>query len=70
MVFVTGLPDTIFNKCLFFPVAKAITTGEAAELIYNEVELRFGPPEGIVSDRGSAFTSTFWPKLYYISRLA
>lgn len=85
MDFVTGLPQAIFNGNLvdailvvvdrftkwsmFFPVSTTMTAGELAELIHNEVELRFGPPEGIVSDRGSVFTSKFWSKLCYISKV-
>lgn len=83
MDFVTGLPPTIhidrqvdailvivdrFTKwSLFFPVSSTITAGELAELFHNHVELRFGPPEGVVSDRGSLFTSKFWSNLCYLS---
>lgn len=85
MDFITGLPEAMFNKtpvdailvivdrfskwCLFLPVSKTITAVELAELFHNEVELRYGPPEGIVSDRGSLFTSKFWSRLCYISRV-
>jgi transposase InsO family protein len=33
------------------------------------VELQFGPPNGIVSDRGPIFTSNFWSKLCYHSHI-
>jgi transposase InsO family protein len=85
MDFITGLPETVFNKSpvdailvivdrftkwsLFLPVSKTITAAELAELFHNEVELRYGPPEGIVSDRGSVFTSKFWSRLCFISRV-
>lgn len=85
MDFVTGLPPTLhdsklvdailvivdrFTKwSLFFPVSSTITAGELAELFHNSVELRFGPPEGIISDRGSLFTSKFWSNLCYLSRV-
>ena len=81
MDFITGLPPTIqsgtlvdailvvvdrFTKwSLFFAVPSTITSAELAELFHTEVELRFGPPDGIVSDRGAIFTSKFWSKLCY-----
>jgi hypothetical protein len=83
MDFVTGLPlityegkpvnailviiDRFTKWSLFLAVPTTITAAELAELFYNHVELRFGPPEGIVSDRGSLFTSKFWSNLCYLS---
>ncbi|KAL2695022.1 hypothetical protein AAEP93_005845, partial [Penicillium crustosum] len=85
MDFITGLPQSIwkgkivdailvvvdrFSKwCLFFPVSTTMDAAELAELFHEEVELRFGPPNGIVSDRGSVFTSRFWSKLCYLSKV-
>ncbi|KAF4332523.1 gag polymerase env poly [Fusarium beomiforme] len=85
MDFITGLPPVIqqgkyvdsilvivdrFTKyCFFFPVSKEIGASELATLFHEEIELRYGPPEGIVSDRGSVFTSAFWSELCYASRV-
>ena len=85
MDFITGLPQSIwkgrivdailvivdrFSKwCLFFPVSTTMDASELAELFHQEVELRYGPPNGIVSDRGSVFTSRFWSKLCYLSKV-
>lgn len=85
MDFITGLPEAIFQLetvdailvvvdrftkyCLFFPVSKTINAAELAELFHNKVELKFGPPDGIVSDRGSVFTSKFWSKLCFLSHV-
>jgi hypothetical protein len=85
MDFVTGLPPTTYNGkpvdailvivdrftkwSLFLAVSTTITAAELAELFHNHIELRFGPPEGIVSDRGSLFTSKFWSNLCYLSRV-
>ncbi|OQE16552.1 hypothetical protein PENFLA_c027G03970 [Penicillium flavigenum] len=85
MDFITGLPQSIwkgkivdailvivdrFSKwCLFSPVSTTMDASELAELFYHNVELRFGPPNGIVSDRGSVFTSRFWSKLCYMSQV-
>ena len=85
MDFITGIPPTIFKKqrvdailvivdrftkyCLFYPVSTTMNSAELAELFHTEVELRYGPPDGIVSDRGSVFTSKFWSKLCFISKI-
>lgn len=85
MDFITGLPETIFKNeivdsiwvvvdrfskwSLFFPVSTTINAAKLAELFHNYVELRFGPPNGIVSDRGPIFTSKFWSNLCYLSHI-
>ena len=60
-----------FTKMMHcFAVNKTITSQELAMLFYNEIEYRRGvkAPEGVVSNRGSIFTSQFWSDLYYISQ--
>ena len=80
MDFITGLPVTIHEKrevdsilvivdrfskfVRFFPVHTTMTASDLAELYHNEIELQYGPQEGIVSDRGSLFTSKFWTRLF------
>lgn len=53
----------------FFAVNCTITSQELAELIHQEIELKYGIPNGCVSDRGSVFTSQFWSDLCYINRV-
>ena len=85
MDFITGLPEVIYNgrfvdsifvvvdrytkMCRFFPVSTSINAADLAELFHNEIELKYGPPDGIVSDRGPIFTSEFWSQLCYISKI-
>jgi transposase InsO family protein len=85
MDFVTGLPevhyqgrdvdailvvvDRFTKHTVFLPVSKTIDAVELAELFHREVELNFGAPEGIVSDRGSIFTGNFWSSLCFQSRI-
>ena len=57
--------DRFTKWCLFLPVLLMINVGELAELFHTEVELKYGPPKGVVSDRGLLFTSKFWLKLCY-----
>jgi hypothetical protein len=49
----------------FFPVFTEIYAAELAELFYREIQLRYGTLAGIVSDRGSLFTSEFWSELCF-----
>ena len=75
MDFITGLPpsrrgDKVYNAicvivdrytkmALYLPTVKTITTTELTDLFLNEVVRRFGTPRGIISNRGSIFTSKF-----------
>jgi hypothetical protein len=84
MDFITGLPEIIYNgkfvnsilvivdrytkMCRFFPVSTTINAAELAELFHNDIELKYGPPDGIVSDRGPIFTSEFWSQLCYFCK--
>jgi len=61
--------DRFTKYVRFFPVSTTTDAAELAELFHNEWELDFGPPHGIVSDRGSLFTSAFWSALCYHSRV-
>lgn len=85
MDFITGLPlvrhkeeevdailvivDRYTKYSLVFPVSSTINSAQLAHLFHNEVELKFGAPSGIVSDRGPVFTSQFWADLCYLSRI-
>lgn len=84
MDFITGLPPTTYRKeevdsilvivdrftktSRFFPVHSTMTAESLAELFHTHIELQYGPPEGIVSDRGTLFTSTFWRRLFDLSK--
>ena len=60
-----------FTKMMHcFAVSQTITSQELAVLFHKEIECRrgAGAPEGVVSDRGSIFTSQFWSDLCYISQ--
>jgi hypothetical protein len=58
---------TKMNK--FFAVSTDIKSQELAELIHQEIELKFGVPDGSVSDRGSVFTSEFWSDLCHLNHI-
>ncbi|KAF5230292.1 hypothetical protein FAUST_9880 [Fusarium austroamericanum] len=85
MDFITGLPpiwlndkyvdailvivDRFTKYSIFLPVSTEIDASGLATLFHQEVELLYGAPEGIVSDRGPVFTSGFWSALCYHSRI-
>ena len=82
MDFITGLPpvfngvsevdtilvvvDRLTKMTLFFPIALTLTAAGLEELLYKEVWLKFGPPRGIVSDRGSVFISQYWEEVCFL----
>lgn len=53
----------------FFAVNSEIKSQEMAELIHREIELKYGVPDGCISDRGSVFTAQFWADLCYLNRV-
>lgn len=55
--------DRFTKIALFIPTTTTITAAELAQLLYENVECRFGTPLGIVSDRDSLLTSQFWAEL-------
>jgi hypothetical protein len=75
MDFIIGLPpsrwgDKVYNvicvivdrytkMALYLPIVKTITITKLADLFLNKVVRRFRAPRGIVSNRGSIFTSKF-----------
>ena len=44
---------------LYLPIVKTITITKLTDLFLNEVVRRFRAPRGIISNRGSIFTSKF-----------
>ena len=85
MDFVTGLPpskyrgkvyDAIlvvvdrFTKMVrYLPTTTTIDAAELAELFYAEIVCRYGTPAGVVSDRGSLFTSAYWSAICYHAKI-
>ena len=81
MDFITGLPpckllsntydailvvvDRYTKMALYIPVTKKINAVELAEVLYSKVFLIFGAPKGIVTDRGTVFTSDYWSAVSY-----
>ena len=56
--------DRYTKMACYIPTTKKINAVELEELLMREI-LKFGAPEGIVTDRGSVFTSAFWSEICY-----
>ena len=61
--------DRYTKMALYLPIVKTITTTELADLFLNKVVRRFGAPRGIISNRGSIFTSKFWSELCFTIKI-
>jgi len=85
MDFVTGLPPSKCNECvynailvivdryskmaLYIPAKKSWDARDLADAFFQNVICRFGTPKGVVSDRGSVFTSAFWTEVCYQTQM-
>ena len=85
MDFITNLPPSmrggyVFNAILvvvdrftkmafYIPTTKTCTAEDLVDLLLDSVIRRFGVLRGIVSDRGSVFTSDFWSNFCYAARI-
>ncbi|KJZ70324.1 hypothetical protein HIM_10292 [Hirsutella minnesotensis 3608] len=52
--------DRLTRYARYIPVSSRISTDGLAEVFLREIFKHYGMPNGIVSDRGSLFTSKFW----------
>lgn len=57
--------DRYSKMARYIPCRKTITSQELAVVLWEEVFKTFGCPDGIVSDRGSVFTSEFYSALCF-----
>lgn len=57
--------DRYTKTARYIPCNKTCTADELATLFYTEIVCRYGVPKGIVSDRGSVFTSAYWSSFCY-----
>jgi hypothetical protein len=62
--------DRYTKMALYIPCTKTCTAEELAGLLERHIVRRFGMPNGIVSDRGSVFTSGFWSNFCYAAKIA
>lgn len=81
MDFITDLPPSRRGECVYdailvivdryskmsvyIPSTKRCTAVELAQLLLDEVVRHYGVPKGIVSDRGSLFTSAYWSEFCF-----
>jgi transposase InsO family protein len=55
--------DRYSKMARFIPTTTDITAPELAALFHENIELRYGAPIGVVSDRDSRITSKFWAEM-------
>jgi len=84
MDFITGLPpckrkgdvydsilvvvDRYTKVALYIPTQKTVSATELAETFFERVISRYGLPDGIVTDRGSVFTSAYWSDFCFYTK--
>ncbi|RYN56960.1 hypothetical protein AA0117_g13232 [Alternaria alternata] len=59
------LVDRFSKYVRYLPVAKTITAQGVADILLRQCFLKMGPPDTLVSDRGSVFTSQFWSDICF-----
>ena len=85
MDFITDLPPSKRRGCVYdailvvvdrytkmvryLPTNKTVNAEELAELFFEDIATRYGCPRGIVSDRGSVFTSEFWSEFCFAAKV-
>ena len=57
--------DRYTKMSIYIATNKTVTAEQLAEVFLQRVIRSFGLPKGIVSDRGSVFTSKFWSELCF-----
>jgi transposase InsO family protein len=61
--------DRYTKLAIYVPCNKTCTADDLATMLQEHVIHRFGVPEGIVTDRGSVFTSEYWTNFCYAARV-
>jgi hypothetical protein len=57
--------DRLSKMALYIPALEKWNAKDFATVFFEKVGSRFGLPKGIVSDRGTLFTSTFWTEICF-----
>ena len=61
--------DRYSKMCTYVPTTKRITSVDLATVLVQEVVRHRGVPRGIVTDRGSVFTSQYWSDFAHAMRI-
>jgi transposase InsO family protein len=60
--------DRYTKMSIYIACNKTCTAEDLADLFHEEIICKYGIPKGIVSDRGSVFTSAYWSSFCYAAR--
>ena len=61
--------DRFIKIIRYLPTRVTIDAAELAEEFYSEIVYRYSMPDGIISDRGSVFISSFWLAICFYSKM-
>ena len=61
--------DRYTKMAKYFPCMETMTAVDLADLFLDNILPLYGAPKGIVSDRGSIFTSAFWAAMCYHAKI-
>ena len=61
--------DRYSKMSVYIPTTKRCTSVELADLLVKHVVCRFGVPCGILTDRGTVFTSEYWAEFCCAARV-
>jgi len=57
--------DRFTKGAKYYAYSETMTAPELAVVFYKLIVYNYGCPRGIVSDRGTLFTSGYWKSFYY-----
>jgi penicillin V acylase-like amidase (Ntn superfamily) len=57
--------DRFTKNAIYIPYNKTYTIEDLTNIFYKEIICKYSVPKGIVLDRGSVFTSTYWSSFCY-----
>lgn len=61
--------DRYTKMSKYIPCNKTCTAEELCTLIFDHIVCKYGMPRGIVTDRGSVFTSEYWSSVCYAAKV-
>jgi len=61
--------DRYTKMAKYFAVLETITAPQLAELFFDKIVTQYGTLKGIVTDRGSVFTSAFWSEVCFYAHV-
>ena len=61
--------DRFTKYARYVPYRKTMNAKQLATVLVDNIFMDFGLPDGIVSDRGSVFTSAYWSSVCFVLKI-